>query len=79
MLFRLCLGPLTLGVHPGGKNIAYDLAPVKLNPHTQFGEDWSNGVYFYTRHTHTNTHTHTDSPLYIRLAGATRCCPGHYI
>jgi hypothetical protein len=58
-LFR---APLTLGVHPGGQNIAYDLALVKLGPHTKFGEDWSNGVDFYTGH----THTHTDSPLYIR-------------
>jgi hypothetical protein len=50
-LFR---APLTPGVHPGGQNIAYDLALVKLGPHTKFGEDWSNGVDFYTRHT--NTH-----------------------
>jgi hypothetical protein len=64
MLSRPCLGPppLTLGVHPGGRNIAYDLALVKLGPHTKFGEDWSNGVDFYTGH----THTHTDSPLYLR-------------
>ena len=55
-LFR---APLNLGVHPGGQNIAYDLALVKLGPHTKFGEDWSNGVDFYTGHTHTQTHTHT--------------------
>jgi len=60
-LFR---APLTPGVHPGGRNIAYDLALVKLGPHTKFGEDWSNGVDFYTGHTH--KHTHTDSTLYIR-------------
>jgi hypothetical protein len=60
-LFR---APLTLGVHPGGQNIAYDLALVKLGPHTEFGEDWSNGVDFYIGHT--NKHTHTNSPLYIR-------------
>jgi hypothetical protein len=36
--------PLTPGVHPGGRNIAYDLALVKLGPHTKFGEDWSNGL-----------------------------------
>jgi hypothetical protein len=35
-LFR---APLTPGVHPGGLNIAYDLALVKLGPHTKFGED----------------------------------------
>ena len=40
-LFR---APLTPGVHPGGQNIAYDLALVKLGPHTKFGEDWSNGL-----------------------------------
>jgi len=40
-LFR---APLTPGVHPGGRNIAYDLALVKLGPHTKFGEDWSNGL-----------------------------------
>ena len=45
MLSRPCLGPpLTPGVHPGGQNIAYDLAIVKLGPHTKFGEDWSNGL-----------------------------------
>jgi hypothetical protein len=35
-LFR---APLTPGVHPRGQNIAYDLALVKLGPHTKFGED----------------------------------------
>ena len=59
MLSRPCLGP----PDSGDQNIAYDLALVKLGPHAKFGEDWSNGVYFYTRHTHTNT----DSPLYIRF------------
>ncbi len=54
-LFR---APLTPGVHPGGRNIAYDLALVKLGAHTKFGEDWSNGVDFYSGHTHTHTHTH---------------------
>jgi hypothetical protein len=28
--------PLTPGVHPGGQNIAYDLALIKLGPHTKF-------------------------------------------
>jgi hypothetical protein len=51
-LQKLFRAPLTPGVHPGGQNIAYDLALVKLGPHTKFGEDWSNGVYFYTGHTH---------------------------
>ncbi len=40
-LFR---APLTLGGHPGGRNIAYDLTLVKLGPHTKFGEDWSNSL-----------------------------------
>ncbi len=40
-LFRAALTP---GVHPGGRNIAYDLALVKLRPCTKFGEDWSNGL-----------------------------------
>jgi hypothetical protein len=62
MLSRPCLGPPP---DPGGRNIAYDLALVKLGPHTKFGEDWSNSVDFYTGHTH--KHTHTDSVLYIRL------------
>ncbi len=45
MLSRPCLlPPLTPGVHPGGQNIAYDLALVKFGPHTKFGEDWSNGL-----------------------------------
>ena len=61
-LFR---APLTPGVHPGGGNIAYDLALVKLGPHTKFGEDWSNSVYFYTGHTHTHTHTHTPGFTFI--------------
>jgi hypothetical protein len=54
----------------GGQNIAYDLALVKLGPHTKFGEDWSNGVDFYTGHTHTNTHTHTQRFNFIyKIAG----------
>ncbi len=57
--------PLTPGVHPGGRNIAYDLALVKLGPHAKFGEYWSNGVDFYSGHTHTQTHP--DSSLYIRF------------
>jgi hypothetical protein len=60
MLSRPCLGPPHPGGPPRGQNIAHDLALVKLGPHTKFGEDWSNGVYFYTGH------THTVSPLYIR-------------
>jgi hypothetical protein len=36
MLSRPCLGPPDPGVHPGGQNIAYDLALVKLGPHTKF-------------------------------------------
>ena len=40
-LFR---APLTPGVHPAGQNIAYDLALVRLGPHTTFDEDWFNGV-----------------------------------
>ncbi len=52
MLSRPCLGPPDPGIHPGSQNIAYDLALVKLGPHTKFGEDWSDGVYFYTGHTH---------------------------
>ncbi len=60
MLSRPCLGPpLTPGVHPEGQNIAYDLSLVKLGSHTKFGEDWSNGMYFYTGHTHTHTHRFT--------------------
>ena len=58
-LFR---APLTPGVHPGGRNIAYDLALVKLGAHAKFGEDWSNGVDFYTGHTNTQTHTQTHTP-----------------
>jgi hypothetical protein len=61
MLSRPCLGPP--GVHPGGRNIAYDLALVKLGPHAKFGEDWSNSVDFYSGHTHKN------STLYIRFLG----------
>ena len=53
-LFR---APPDPGVHPGGRNIAYDLALVKLGAHAKFGEDWSNGVDFYTGHTNTQTHT----------------------
>jgi hypothetical protein len=64
--FLLNQPPHTPGVHPGGRNIAYDLALVKLGPHTKFGEDWFNGVDFYTGHTHTHTNTHRDSTLYIR-------------
>ncbi len=63
-LFR---APLTPGVHTGGQNIAYDLALVKVGSHTKFGEDWSNGVDFYTGHTHTQTHTHTHTHTQIQL------------
>ena len=55
-LFR---APLTPGVHPGGQNIAYDLALVKLGPHTKFGEDWSNGLAVHWIH----TYIHTDRQL----------------
>jgi hypothetical protein len=65
MLSRSCLGPPDPEVDPGGQNIAYDLALVKLGPHYKFGEDWSNGVDFYTEHT--NKQTHPDSSLYIRF------------
>ncbi len=58
-LFR---APLTPGAHPGGRNIAYDLALVKLGAHAKFGEDWCNGVDFYTGHTNTQTHTQTHTP-----------------
>jgi hypothetical protein len=63
-LHTLFRAPPDSGVHPGGQKIAYDLALVKFGRHTKFGEDWSNGVDFYTGH----THTHRDSTLYIRLA-----------
>jgi hypothetical protein len=52
-LFR---APLTSGVQA-----IYDLALVKLRPHAKFGEDWSNGVDFYTEHTNKHTRIH----LYI--------------
>ena len=55
-LFR---APLTPKVHPGGQNIAYDLALVKLGPHTKFGEDWSNGLAVHWIH----TYIHTDRQL----------------
>ncbi len=51
-LFR---APLTLGVHPRGRNIAYDLALVKLGHHTKFGEDWSNGLAVHWIHTDRQT------------------------
>jgi hypothetical protein len=69
-LFR---APLTPGVHPGGRKIAYDLALAKLGAHTKFGEDWSNGVEFYTGHTH--THTHRFNFIY-KTSRSTQHCPG---
>ncbi len=65
MLSRPCLGPPDPGGPPQGPNIAYDLALAKLGPHTKFGEDWSNGVDFYTGHTHKHTHTHTHRFTFI--------------
>ena len=62
-LFR---APLTPGVHPGGRNIAYDLALVKLGPHDKFGEDWTNCVDFYTGHTNTQKHKHRLTFIYKR-------------
>ena len=44
-----------MGVHPGVQNIAYDLALVKLGPHTKFGEDWSNGLAVHWIHTDRQT------------------------
>jgi hypothetical protein len=63
-LFR---APLTPGVHPEGRNIAYGLALVKLGPHTKFGEDWSNDptVHWIQTNTHTHTHTHRQLDKYI--------------
>jgi hypothetical protein len=61
MLSRPCQGPLTPGVHPGGQNIAYDLALVKLAPIpnlVRIGPTVCISIL--------DTHTHTDSPLYIR-------------
>jgi hypothetical protein len=57
-LFR---APLTPGVHPGGRNIAYDLALVKLDPHTKFGEDWSNGLAVHWIHTDRQTDNLTNT------------------
>jgi hypothetical protein len=54
-LLTLFRAPLTPGVHPGGRNIAYDLALVKLGPHTKFGEDWSNGLTVHWIHTDRQT------------------------
>jgi hypothetical protein len=51
-LFR---APLTPGVHSGGQNIAYDLALVKLGPHTKFGDDWSIGLAVHWIHTDRQT------------------------
>ncbi len=44
MLSRPCLGLSDHWGPPRGRNIAYDLALVKLGPHTKFGEDWLNGL-----------------------------------
>ena len=57
-LFR---APLTPGVHPGGRNIAYDLALVKLGPHTRSGEDWSNGLAVHWIHTDRQTDNLTNT------------------
>jgi hypothetical protein len=57
-LFRASLTP---GVHPGGQNIAYDLALVKLGPIpnlVRIGPTVCISIL--------DTQTHTDSPLYIR-------------
>jgi hypothetical protein len=71
MLSRPCLGPPDPGGSPWSQNIAYDVALVKLGPHTKFGEDWSNGVFLYR----TDTQIH----LYIYMTSwGTRHCPGHY-
>ncbi len=67
-LFR---APLTLGVHPGDRNIAYDLALVKLGPHTKFGEDWSNDLAVHWIH----TDRQTTLQIYIRRCLYAEC---HY-
>ncbi len=43
-LFR---APLTPGVHPGGRNIAYDLALVKLGPHAKQQVCGTDGLAFH--------------------------------
>jgi hypothetical protein len=68
-LFR---APLTPGVHPGGRNIAYDLALVKLGPHTKFGEDWSNGLAVHWIHTYIHTYRQTTWQIYIRFQKTTK-------
>ena len=58
-LFR---APLTPGVHPGGRNIAYDLALVKLGPHTK--EDCPT-AWPFTGFIHTDIHTDRQLDKYI--------------
>ncbi len=59
-LFR---APLTLEVHPGGQNIAYDLALVKLGAHAKFGEGPT--VWISIPDTQTNTQTNTPGLIFI--------------
>ncbi len=72
-LFR---APLTPGVHPGGRNIAYDLALVKLGPHAKFGEDF---VYIYFTKQATLMRWSTVLSLPLQLVFLVFCYPSRYL
>jgi hypothetical protein len=69
--------PLTPGVGVQGRNYFKNLSAVKIYNCAKFHPDWSDGLDFYKVRTY--IYIYIFCALYIRLAGSTRRCPGHYI
>ena len=65
--------PLTPGVGVQGQNYFKNLSAIKIYTYAKFHPDWSDGLDFY------KVRIYIFCALYIRLAGSTRRCPGHYI
>ena len=66
--------PLTPGVGVQGQNYFKNLSAIKIYTYTKFHPDWSDGLDFYK----VRIYIYIFCALYIRLAGSTRRCPGHY-
>ena len=61
------------GIGVQGRNHFKNFFAIKIYSYAKFHPDWSDGLDFY------KVQIYIFCALYIRLAGATRPCPGHYI